>query len=344
MTTHASFHYMKRHVTNQGDNMKRRTLIAGLCLAAITSLPISALAQGKYPDRPIKITVGFAAGSSTDAATRVVATKLSQALKQPVVVENRPGASSTLAAKAVGTSTPDGYNLLVATIANAINANAQGAIAFDVAKNLSPIGMLGRVPNVLVVPSTLGVASLDDLIRLGKSKPGELTYASSGNGTAPHLAGVLFGKLAEVDILHVPYKGSSEAMTDLLAGRVSMMFSPASTVLPHIRAGKLKALASTGPKRSPVVPDLPTISELGLKEFESSVWFGLVAPLGTPADIQATLANAVQAALDSPEVKSQLMAQGIEVVKAGPQEFGQYLRAETDKWGKVIQGSGVKLN
>jgi tripartite-type tricarboxylate transporter receptor subunit TctC len=158
------------------------------------------------------------------------------------------------------------------------------------------------------------------------------------------LAGVFFGKLAGIDILHVPYKGSSEAMTDLLAGRVSMMFAPASTVLPHIRSGKLKALASTGSKRSPVVPDLPTISELGLKEFESSVWFGLVAPLNAPADVQATLANAVQAAIDSPEVKSQLMAQGIEVVRAGPQEFGQYIRAETAKWGEVMQGSAVKLD
>jgi len=317
--------------------MKRRaSLIAGLSLAAITSLPTVVLAQGKYPDRAIKITVGFPAGSSTDAATRLVATKLSQVLEQSVVVENRPGASSTLAAKAVAGLEPDGYNLFVVTIANAINANAPGAMAFDVVKNFSPIAMLGRVPNVLVVPAALEVSSLDQLITLLKSKPGQFNFASSGNGTAPHLAGVLFGKLAGVEVLHVPYKGSSEAMADLVAGRVSMMFSPASTVLPHIRSGKLKALASIGQSRSPIVPDLPAISELGLKDFESSVWFGLVAPLNTPADVQATLAQAVETALDSPEVSKQFTLQGIEVVKAGPQEFGQYIRTETEKWGKVM--------
>lgn len=324
--------------------MGRRQLMVGLCLAAIASMPLRVLAQGKFPDRPVKITVGFAAGSSTDVATRIVAIKLAQILHQAVVVEDRPGASSSAAARTVAASNPDGYNLFVATIANAINANSQGPIAFDLAKNFSPIAMLGSVPNVLVVHPSLGVTSLNDLINLGKSESGRLTYASSGIGTAPHLAGVLFGSLAGMQLLHVPYKGSSEAMTDLLAGRISMMFAPASTVQSYIRAGTLKALASTGTKRSSVVPDLPTISELGLKDFESSVWFGLVTPVGTPADVQATLANAVQAALDAPDVKSQLMAQGIEVIKAGPREFGQYIHAETDKWGKVIQASGVKLN
>jgi tripartite-type tricarboxylate transporter receptor subunit TctC len=197
---------------------------------------------------------------------------------------------------------------------------------------------------VLVVHPSLGVASISDLTRVGKSRPGQLTYASSGIGTAPHLAGVLFSRLAGIETLHVPYKGSSDAMLDLLAGRVSMMFAPASTVLPHIQSGKLKAIASTGLKRSNIVPDLQTVSELGLKEFESSVWFGLVAPLDTPANVQATLASALRTALDSPEVKSQLLAQGIDVVKADPQEFGRYIRAETEKWGKVIQGSGIKLN
>jgi tripartite-type tricarboxylate transporter receptor subunit TctC len=310
----------------------------------MASMPISVLAQETYPDRPVKITVGFSAGSSTDAAARVVAAKMSQILGQSVVVENRPGASSSLAARAIAATPPDGYNLFIASVANAINASAQGPASFDVAKNFAPIGMLGSVPNLLVAHPSLGVDTLPELISLGKGKGSQLSFASSGNGTAPHMAGLLFAKSAGIELLHVPYKGSSAAMADLLAGRVSLMFAPASTVLPHIRSGKLKAIASTGLKRTNSAPDLPTISELGLKDFESSVWLGLVAPLGTPAKVQATLVSAVQTALDSPEVKSQFAAQGIEVVKAGPKEFGQYIRSETDKWGKVIEASGVKLD
>jgi tripartite-type tricarboxylate transporter receptor subunit TctC len=307
-------------------------------------MPFGAIAEGKFPQRPVKIIVGFGAGSSTDVATRIVAIKLGEILHQSVVVENRPGASSSIAARTVAAASPDGYTLFVATIANAINANSQSAIAVDMAKNFAPIAMIGRVPNVLVVNPGFGITTVKNLIAQAKAKPGVLSYASSGIGTAPHLAGALFENLAGVKMLHVPYKGSAEAMTDLLAGRVATMFAPASTVQSYIKTGKLKALASTGSKRSSVVPDLPTMSELGLKDFESSVWFGLVAPTGTPAEMQKTLADAVQAAIDSPKVKAQLLAQGIEVVKAGPSEFGQYIQAETAKWAGVIKASGVKLN
>jgi tripartite-type tricarboxylate transporter receptor subunit TctC len=317
--------------------MLRRAFICGLSTAIALGFPLGALAEQAFPDRPIKLTVGFAAGSSTDVVSRIVAKRAGEILKQPVVVDNRPGASSSAAARAVAASPPDGYTLFVVTVANAINANSRGAVGVDLPKSFLPITLLGRVPNVLVVHPSLNAKSLQDFISMAKSKPGQLSYASSGIGTSPHLAALLFDKVAGVEMLHVPYKGSSEAMTDLLAGRVNVMFAPASTVMRYVSDGKLTALATAGAHRSPAAPKLATLAE-------SSVWFGVVAPARTPAAAQTKLAAAFHEALKSEDVKAQLGTQGFEVEGMAPQAFAKYMLEETDKWGRVMKDAGITLN
>jgi tripartite-type tricarboxylate transporter receptor subunit TctC len=326
----------------KGSDMHRRQCLTVLSVAMAAVLPVAVWAQGNYPSRPVKMVVGFPPGSAADVATRAIAESLARRLGQPFVVDNKPGAASNIAAKAVASSPADGYTLFVATIANTINAAFPSSTSPDLAKDFAPVTLIGSVPNVLVVHPSLGVSSVDELIRAAKAKPGQITFASSGNGTSPHLSGELFSVMAGVKMLHVPYRGSTPAVTDLLGGQVQAMFSPASTVLQHIRAGKLKALASTGAKRTAIAPDLPTIDELGLKGFETSVWVGFVAPAGTPPDVLATLQTATHAALDSPDVQTLFGAQGIEVLKSSPDEFVRYIRSETSKWAKVIQTTGIK--
>lgn len=322
--------------------MNRRSRLAALLMAMAAAFPPVAWGEPGYPSRPVKVVVGFPAGSATDVATRAVAEALGRRLGQPFVVENKPGAASSIAAKAVASSPADGYTVFVGTVANVINAAFPNATSPDLAKDLAPVTLIGSVPNLLVVHPSLGVTSVEQLIQAAKAKPGQITFASSGNGTSPHLSAELFCAMASIKMLHVPYRGSTGAATDLLGGQVHVMFSPASTVLPHIRAGKLKALASTSAKRTAIAPDLPTIDELGLKGFETSVWFGLVVPLGTPPEVAAKIQAAAHAALDSPEVQALYRAQGIEVAKSTPEEFARHVRSETVKWTKVILAAGIK--
>lgn len=312
-------------------------------VAAALVLPGLSFAQADaYPSKPVRILVGFPAGSSTDVAARVMAQRLGQSLGQQFIVENRAGASSNIAARAVVSAPADGYTLFVGTIANTINATLQAGSAVDISRELLPVAMVGSVPNILVAHPSLGVDSVEQLVAKAKAEPGRITFASSGNGTSPHLSGELLAHMAGVRMLHVPYKGSSPAVVDLLAGQVLTMFSPASTVLPHIREGKLKALASTGLKRASSMPDLPTVDELGLKGFETSVWFGINAPRGTPAPVIERLRAAIQSAQESAEVQAQFRAQGIELVRAGPVDYAQLIRTETDKWARIIKAANVQ--
>lgn len=319
---------------------RRQCLAAGLFVAAII-VPLGVSAQDKYPTRPIKVVVGFPPGTATDVATRVVAEALAQRLGQSVITENRPGASSSIAAKAVAASTPDGYTVFVGTVANTINAAFPNASVPDLAKDFAPVAMIGNVPNVLVVNPSLGVSSVQELITAAKAKPGEISFASSGHGTSPHLSGELFAARAGIKMVHVPYRGSAQAVTDVLGGQVQVMFSPASSVLPHIRSGALKGLATTSAKRTELAPDLSTLQELGFKDFESSVWFGFLLPAGTPSDVIATLRAVMDVVLNSPSVQAQLRMQGIDVVKLAPDEFARYIRSETNKWAELIRVAGI---
>lgn len=329
--------------THMNPTTRRRCLAAfALAAGAACAGPAAAADEAAYPSRPVRLVVGFPPGTATDVAARAVAEVMARRLGQPFVVDNKAGAGSNIAAKSVQGAPADGYTLFVGTSANAINAAFPQSTTVDLAKDFVPITMIGSVPNVLVTHPSLGVSSLDELVRAAKAKPGVLAYASSGSGTAPHLSGELFSSMAGVRMNHVPYRGSSPAVTDLLAGQVQLMFSPASSVLPHIRAGKLKALAVTSLKRSGVAPDLPTLDELGMKGFETSVWFGLVAPAGTPPAVAARIRGAAQAALDAPAVQQLFAAQGMDVVKTDGADFGRYVNTETAKWSRVIQAAGIK--
>lgn len=315
-----------------------------LGIALLSALTVwTAHAQDKFPNKLVRLVVGFPAGSATDVATRIVANQLSQELGQPFLVENKPGASSEIAAKMVATSAADGYNLFVLTIANVINASAGKSDIVNIEKSFTSVASIGSVPIVLVANPDLKIGSVKELSAAAKMKPKEISYASSGNGTAPHLSGELFAKVANVDILHVPYKGSSQAVTDLLSGQVNIMFAPASTVLPHIKAGKLVGLGVASPKRIALAPELPTLDESGLKDFESSVWFGVVAPAGTPPHAVEVLSAAISKTLANPAIREEFSKQGVVPVEGNPRVFDRFLQSELKKWGAVIKEANVKL-
>lgn len=321
--------------------MKRRNLIA-LLLAAAAAVPATCLAQAAYPANPVKVLVGFPPGTAADLAARAVTEAMARRLGQPFVVENRPGAASNIAAKSLASAPPDGYTIFVSTIANTINAAFPGSTFVDPLKEFQPITLIGNVPNVLVVHPSVQANSVQDLLRLAKATPGQLAYASSGVGTSPHLSGELFASETGAKLTHVPYRGSTPAVTDLLGGQVQFMFAPASSVMQHVRAGKLRALAVTSAKRTAIAPDLPTMEEAGLKGFETSVWVGLVAPPKTPADVMTRLRSAAHAALDSPEVQAHYRTSGIDAVKTSQDEFTHHMRSEAARWGRLIQAAGIK--
>ncbi len=318
--------------------------VARLALAMGTALLAGSAAAQTYPSGPVRVIVGFPPGSAADVAARVVTHQLGQILGTSFVVENRPGAGSNIATEAVARAPADGYTLLMGTVANTINHSLYPDLRFNFAADLAPIALVGAVPNLLVVHPSVEAKTVAELVALAKAKPGTLAFASSGNGTSPHLSGELFSEMAGVKLVHVPYKGSSQAVVDLVAGRVLLMFSPASTVLPHIKSGKLRALASTGLTRANAMPELPTLSESGLQGFDTGVWFGLLAPGKTPPGVVERLAQATAQARESAEMKSQFGSQGIDLLQGGPKEFGDYIGKEIAKWAKVIKAAGVKLD
>jgi tripartite-type tricarboxylate transporter receptor subunit TctC len=321
--------------------MARRFAICA-ALACATGLTASACLAEDYPARPIRVVVGFSAGSGADISARVVGQRMGQILGQQFVVENKTGAGSSLAAEQVARAPKDGYTLLMATIANVINAVVSPNLSFDFRKDFAPVVRLTTTPNILVVHPSVGVKSVKELIDLAKAKPDELSFASSGVATGTHLAAELFKVMTGVKMVHVPYAGSPQAVTDLLAGRVQVFFSPASTVLQHVREGKLVALASTEAKRAALAPDLPTMGEAGLPGFESGLWFGLVAPSGTPKEIIDKLARAGNEALKADEVGKTLAPQGIDLVGGSPEEFARYLDGEMKRWATVAEAAGLK--
>jgi tripartite-type tricarboxylate transporter receptor subunit TctC len=260
---------------------------------------------------------------------------------QSIVIENRPGAGSMISTEYVARAPKDGYTLLLGTIAATINATLSPRQTVNFSKDLEPIVLVSSIPNILVVYPPLGVNSVKDLIALAKAKPDQISYGSAGVGSAPHLSAELFKQMAGVQMTHVPYQGSAQAVTDLIAGRVQVMFSPASTVLAFIKQGTLKALASTESKRTSIAPDLPTMSEAGLTNFETSVWFGILAPAGTPSYVVTKVSRAVNEALKDQEVLKLLHAQGMDALGGSPDEFSRYIASETAKWANVIKTAKI---
>jgi tripartite-type tricarboxylate transporter receptor subunit TctC len=322
-------------------NQTLRRWALALAMACIAPL---AFAQA-YPNHTIRLVVPFPAGGTTDILARDVAKKLTDAMGQPVVVDNRPGAGGNIGADLVAKSPPDGYTLLMGTVGtHAINPSLYAKMPYDHVKDFLPVVLVAGVPNVLVVNPSVPINSVADLIKLAKAKPGSINFASSGSGTSIHLSGELFKTMAGVDMTHVPYKGSSPALTDLMGGQVQIMFDNLPSSLALIKAGKLRAVAVTSLKRAPALPDVPTIAESGLPGFEASSWFGVLAPAGTPAPIVARLNAEVNKWLQSPEGKEQLLAQGAEVAGGSPEQFVAHIRAETDKWAKVVKASGAKVD
>jgi len=313
--------------------------VVGLAVACV------AVAEGSYPARPLRIVVPFAPGGSTDIVARLIADRLAAAVGQPVVVENRPGAAGNIGAEAVARSAPDGYTLLMATTGvMAINNALYGSIGYDAARDLQPVIFVASITNVLAVPPELPAASVAELIALAKRQPGKLTFASSGAGSSTHLSAELFKSMAGVEVLHVPYKGSGQALADLMAGRVSMIFDNMPSALPYIKAGKLRALAVTGTKRSPAMPELPTISEAGLPGYESLSWSGIAVPAGTPKDAVARLNREIGVLLGRPDMRQKLAELGAEAVGGTPEAFDAHVRAERDKWTQLIRSRNITVN
>ena len=307
-----------------------------LALALLAFIPAQSLAQTNYPIRPIRLVVGFAAGSSGDVAARIISQKLSEILGRTMIVENRPGASGMVAAEYVARAPKDGYTLLLATIAATINATMMPDKGPNFEKDLAPIALVGSIPNILVVNPKLGVDDVKGLIALAKTRQEPLLYGASGVGSGPRMAAELFKQMAGIKMTAVLYPGSAQTVTDLIAGRINVMFSPASTVLGFIREGSVKPLATTEAKRASAAPDLPTIAEAGLPGYNTGVWFGILAPAATPTPIIDKISNATNQALKDPEVLKQLHTQGLDAIGGSPDDFRRFIASETERWASVV--------
>jgi tripartite-type tricarboxylate transporter receptor subunit TctC len=319
---------------------RRKFLHLAAGAAALPAVSRMARAQA-YPNRPVRIIMGFAPGASGDIAARVLAQALGRLLGQQFIVENRTGAGSNIATTFVARAPKDGYTLLQGTVANTINPVITPNLPFDFAKDFAPISLFTTLPNIVVTNPSLGVRSVQELIKLARDKPDQLSYGSAGVGGISHFSGVLFNAMAGIKLVHVPYTGTAQAATDLLGGRLQVMFSPASTVLQFIAEGKLVALASTGLRRASAAPDLVTISESGLPGYDTSGWFGLLAPAGTPRDIIERLADACNEAAKSPDVIATLAVQGFDMAGGSPEEFAAFIRDDLAKWTRVAGAAGL---
>lgn len=311
-----------------------------VALTAVAAVPQAR--AGDFPSQPLRLIIGFPPGSAADITARLVGAHMSETLGQQMVIESRTGAGSSIAAEFVARAPADGYTLFIGTSSNVTNAVINSNLRFDLAKDFAPVTPLTLLPLILAVHPSLGVSSVEELVALARSKPGELTYASVGIGTVPHLSTELFSVRTHIKLVHVPYQGSPPAVTDLLAGRVSMMLGVASTILPHVESGKLKALAFSSAKRSQVAPNVPTMAEAGLPDFEAGVWFGLVAPAGTPRAVIDKLSAAANDALAANEVVAKLRVQGFEPMGGPPDEFAGFIAREAVKWAAAAEAAGLR--
>jgi tripartite-type tricarboxylate transporter receptor subunit TctC len=322
--------------------MKTLRLLAVLALSFGAAM---AAAQGSYPSRPIKLMVPYPAGGGADLLARSVSDKLGEALGQTIVVENKPGANGIIGTDAVAKAAPDGYTLLLGNIGpNAINQPLYPNLPYDCVKDFAPVGQMATTAHILAVHPSVPVHNVKELIALAKASPDKLSYASTGIGGSPHLAGELFDLLAGVKMHHIPYKGASPANADLIGGQVQLAFNTLPPLLPQVKAGRVRALAVTSARRVSTLPDLPTIAESGVPGYDVSTWYGLLAPAGTPREIVARLNSELNKVLQSAETKSKLGAKGFDVETGTPEQFGQLISNEVAKWTKVVRSANVKLD
>ena len=307
------------------------------------ALACGAASAQEYPVKPIRMIVPFAAGGASDVTARIISPKLSELIGQAVVVENRAGANGIVGTELTAKSPADGYTVLMATNGtHAVNISLYPKLSYDPVRDFAPVTEVVSLTNILVVHPSLPVKSVKELIALARSKPGALTFGSGGNGGTPHLSGELFKSMAKIDLTHVPYKGGGLSTTALLSGEVTMTFNTMLTSINLVKSGRLRPLGVTGTRRSPLMPQLPTIAEAGIPGYESSTWYGLVAPAGTPKESIAKLHGAVVRTLGLPEVRTQLVSQGADPVGNTPAEFAAVIRADTAKWAQVIKASGAR--
>jgi len=318
----------------------------GLALAAASSAwPDTATAAETYPTKPIRIVVPFAAGGSTDILARTIAQRLNEALRGPVIVENRPGGAAVVGADHVAKSSPDGYTLLMGTnTTHAVAPHLYSKLPYNAQRDFVAISEVAYNPQFLDVHPSIPVRSVKELIALAKARPGQLNYGSAGQGSTAHMAMELFRSMARVDLVHVPYKGTGPALIDLLGGHLSLMFDVVLTTLPHMKAGKLRVLGVSSLQRADVAPEVPTIAENGLPGFEALVWFGLFAPAGTPPEIVSRLSSEVAAIVRQPKLRESFAAQGLTAVGSGSQEFAAKVVKEHGVWGKVVREAGIRLD
>ena len=322
-----------------------RLVRAGLVAVVFALAPHLAAAE-TYPERPIRFVVPYAAGGTTDLLSRAIAQKLSEAIGQPVVPDNRPGAGGNVGAEIVAKSPPDGYTMLMAPVSPmAINVTLYGnKMTFNPEKDFAPITLVAKVPLVLVVHPSLPVKTLQELIALAKSKPGQLNYGSAGNGSSNHLVGEMLKTAAGIDIVHIPYRGGGPAMMAVVAGQIDMLVGQVPTVASMVNSGRLRAIAVSGAKRSPALPEVPTIAESGLPGFDATAWYSIVVLAGTPKPIIARLHTELVKILNSPDIRARLISEGADVETSTPEELAAFVRAEIPKWAKAVKDSGAKLD
>ena len=322
---------------------ERYVLRITIGLVALTGVVRPVNAQS-YPSKAIRVVVPLAAGGPGDVLARAVGQKLGDSLGQPVVIDNRPGANTNIGNEAVAKAPPDGYTLLLTASTLTINPSLYANLGYDPIKSFAPITLVGSTPLVLVVHPSLPVKSVPELIALAKARPAQILYGSAGSGSTLHLAGEMFNTLAHVKLVHVPYKGVTNAFSDLLGGQISLMFPGAPIALPQARAGKLRALASTGDKRTPTAPELPTIAEAGLPGYEVSVWYGVLAPAATPAAVINRLHDELVRIIQLPDIRERWAALGADPLHNTPEQYTAFLKADLLKWTKVVRDSGAKVD
>ncbi len=322
-----------------------KSLIRTLTLMTLLCGPLfiaPAFAQA-YPTKPVKLVIGFTPGGGVDINARLLASKLSEYLGQQVIVDNRPGAGTNIANQFVAHAAPDGHTLLMNTAAVVINMSLYRNPGFDTLRDFAAVSVFSASPNILVVNSATKATSVAELIAMARSEPGKLNYASAGSGTTQHLSGELFKTLTGTDIVHVPYKGTSPALTALIGGEVQLSFANIPAIQAHVKSGRLRPLASTGPKRAQLMPDVPTMKEAGV-DMNVVVWYGVLAPAATPQPIVRRLAELINKAAHAPDLHQRLLDQGAEPIGSSPEEFGRQLREEVTTWAKVVKASGAKVN